>query len=571
MREELQATQMRNVELQAEVTALGADLEACRDELAEALKLVDLQKEDLDRYEKAIASAMPHCPERTDDDQLQLAWARILADRAEPREEPDADGSDSDDPLSDMPAPGSRDDEKDGEKKRPRRRGRRLLDPSKLPLKVIELDPPEVLAVGGAGFRLIGVETSSRIGFRASAYIQVKVVRRKWARIGQGPAVQLATGLSELPLPPVVIADIPECLWPRYMADPSAIANVIVSKYGDILPLNRQQTISKRHGFELPRSTQCDWLRGAYDNLYRIVDAMHADALARAHCIASDATGARVKSDGDCDWWHVFVLVADGDHVIFRHAKEHSSATALSLFKGFGGYLLADATRILDVVYREQSTTEVGCWSHLRRYGWKAIETERDRAYEMLALISQVFAIERACKEMTPAARLEARQARAGPVVKALDDWVDKHRDQVEQPGRMRAAITYYDNQRDALQQFLRDGRLAIHNNESERQLRNLVLGRSAWMYFANETGLKWYTVFRSLIASCLLHGLNPQLYLEQVLRLAPHWPVTRMLELSPLHWKHTLASLDERQKAILTPVWELDSQLVSDEASAAA
>ena len=65
-------------------------------------------------------------------------------------------------------------------------------------------------------------------------------------------------------------------------------------------------------------------------------------------------------------------------------------------------------------------------------------------------------------------------------------------------------------------------------------QLRRLELGRANWTYFANVTGMDWYVVFRSLIASCHLHGLNPQTYLEQVLRLAPHWPQTRVLERGP-------------------------------------
>jgi transposase len=91
----------------------------------------------------------------------------------------------------------------------------------------------------------------------------------------------------------------------------------------------------------------------------------------------------------------------------------------------------------------------------------------------------------------------------------------------------------------------------------SERELRNLVLGRHNWGSFAKETGLQWYTVFRSLIASCALHGLNAQEYMEQLLRLAPHWPITRMLELSPKYWAKTIAGLDEQKRAILVRPWE--------------
>ncbi|MEI8255335.1 MAG: transposase [Deltaproteobacteria bacterium] len=118
------------------------------------------------------------------------------------------------------------------------------------------------------------------------------------------------------------------------------------------------------------------------------------------------------------------------------------------------------------------------------------------------------------------------------------------------------AAFGYASNLQGALRQFLDDGRLPIHNNASEAALRNLVLGRSNWMWFENETGLSWY---RSLIASCALHGINAGTYLEQLLRIAPHWPSTRMLELSPKYWARTLAGLDERHRRIITPPWELD------------
>ena len=84
------------------------------------------------------------------------------------------------------------------------------------------------------------------------------------------------------------------------------------------------------------------------------------------------------------------------------------------------------------------------------------------------------------------------------------------------------------------------------------------------WLYFANETGLKWYTTFRSLIASCLLHQLNPEEYLEQMLRLVPHWPVTRLLELAPKYWRRTVAGLDERHRAIVAGPMVLEGRTVA-------
>jgi len=555
-RQQLDDAGMRVVQFEAEITALEG-------ELAEALKLVELQKADLDRYEKAIAANAPHRPERTVREQIQLGWARVLQALDE---ELDSDASDSTlDALNGMKPPGSSTTDGEGNSK-PRGHGRRPMDLSKLPLKLVKIDPAEVIAAGGAGFRLIGEETSSRVGYRFGGYLHVKLVRRKWARVGVHVVDLSTAGLSERALPPVVIADIPDCLWPRFLADPSAVANVIVSKYGDVLPLNRQETISKRAGFPLKRSTLCNWLGEAHRALYRVVDAMLADARQHAFCIATDATGAPVKGIAGCEPWHVFVFVADSAHIIFRHTKEHNGKEVSKMLEGFHGYLLADASSVYHLAYRTSDITESGCWAHLRRYFWKAVETDSALAYEALALISQLFAIERDCKQMSAAERKKHRGARAGPIVEALDRWVEHHRGEVDPRGRIHAALTYYNNQRLALRQFLVDGRLSIHNNVSERALRNLVLGRLNWLYFQNETGLEWYTVFRSLIASCALHDLNPQRYLEQVLRLAPHWPVTRMLDLAPKFWAGTIERLDDGQRAIIAQPWALDDQLVDHE-----
>jgi transposase len=404
----------------------------------------------------------------------------------------------------------------------------------------------------------VGQEVSSRVAYQHAGYLHVEVIRRKWVRDEPAAVFNEMAGVPTLPLPPVLIGPLPDCVWPRYMADPSAIANIAVSKYGDVLPLHRQETISKREGFAIPRSTQCGWLGGGYKVVYRIVDAMFAEARAEALYIATDATGAPVKSEGGCDSWHVFVFAAENGHIVFRYTEENTSQAISGMLHGYQGYVVADAATVFDILYRE-GMTESGCWYHTRKYVFKALETDPDRAYEAMAIIAKLFRIARECESIPMPERTKERAARAGPVLELFDRWVDANRERVDPKGPLDAAITYYDNQRTALRRFLDDGRLPIHNNTSERQLRNLAMGRHNYLYFANETGLKWYVTYRSLIASCMLHELNPHTYLEQVLRLAPHWPVTRMLELSPKYWTQTLARLDESQRRILTRPWELE------------
>ncbi len=547
-----------------------AEAKELRDQLREALKMVDLQKADLDRLRAEQERHRPNRPERAPSNEMQLAFERVVATFGDtpaandaPAHETGTGGHSA--PPPEPPTKGT--EPKGDAPDKPRHpHGRRRLDLSNLPVETIQLDPDEVRASGGEGFEHIGDEVSERLAFKPAQYIRLRLVRRKFAPIVQEQIpvpVDDDTGAvdSSAPsAPAVLVAPLPGCLLPRVMADPSAIAHVIVSKYDDVLPLHRQERISFRNGFVLPRSTQCGWLSVGYSILYRVVAAMFDEARAQAFCIATDATGAPVRAAGACAKWTIFVFIADRDHVVFRYAAENTSAVVSELLRGFRGNLLADAAPVYDALYRGGDVIEHACWFHCRRYFWRALESERAPAMEALALIGELFKADRGCREIEMPVRTVVRAEATRPVLAMFDKWIESHRSRVDPGGRLDKAIGYYDNQREALHRFLGDGRLRLDNNISESQLRNVVLGINNWTFFANETGLKWYTTFRSLIASCCLHGLNPQDYLEQLLRLGPHWPVTQMLELSPKYWTKTIDGLDAERRALLARPWEMPS-----------
>jgi transposase len=540
---------------QQRTSALETELNALRAQLHEAANLIELQAADLTRYKAEQQRVRPNKPERVPTDQLQLAFEQLLRSYSDvPAAQQLAAASAANDdkpPAADRPSANRK-----PQIKGRHQHGRRQLDLTKLPVERIVLDPDRVVAADGEGFEFVDAEIAQRVAFRPATYIRLEVVRRKWVRQSLANAAAPCGGEGAKDNSPMLIASMPESLWPSYMADPSATAAVIISKYDDSLPLHRQERISARHGFRVPRSTQCGWLGQAYAVLYRIADAMFEEARRKAFCIATDATGVPVRARGDCEHWHIFVFIADKDHIVFRYSAEHTSEAVKGMLGDFKGHLLADAAPVYDVLHRG-GAIEVCCWFHLRRHFWRGLETDPQRALEVLALIAKLFEIERDCRGMSPADHTATRAERSRPVLALIDEWVARNKDTVDPRGPLDQGIGYYENQRAALHRFLDDGRLRLDNSLSEQQLRNAVLGRHNWMFFANETGLKWYTTFRSLIASCALHGIPAHEYLEQVLRLAPHWKSGRMLELSPRYWRATVAALEERQRQILVPPWE--------------
>ncbi|MBI5617964.1 MAG: IS66 family transposase [Gammaproteobacteria bacterium] len=530
-------------------------------------KLAELQKADIERLMRELRKPQPNQPERVHVGTIQLALDRVVEQESVAQAtsqvpvEPEQKAA-----LAAVTAS----DAENAKKKRNSAasragssapHGRRDLKLENLPQEVITLDPEPVLAANGEGYEFISDEVGRRLGYRPASYVCIVIRRGKYRLIERRPA---ATELEpDAPTNEILIAPLPDNILPLSMADASAIGRHIVAKYGDCLPLHRQEAISAREGFRIPRSTQCGWLGGSAQVCARVVDAMLADAKARAFCIATDATSAPVQCAGRNIMWHMFVLLADRDHVIFRATRHHTSEAVQEILAGYHGHLLADAATVFDALYEDGSVIEVACWFHLRRYFWRGIATDRDRAYEALALISRLFEIDRESREVPMPARTKERALRARPVLRLLDAWIERHRGGVDKRGPLAAAIGYYTNQRDALHRFLDDGRLRLDNNLSEQALRHLVVGRHNWTHFANQTGLDWYAIFRSLIASCALHDLNPQRYLEQLLRLAPHWPVNRVLELSPKYWSATMAGLTDEQKTILVPPWEMQSRFI--------
>jgi len=531
--------------LEAELAELRAANTELKAQLAELDALCTLQQGDLARLkvEQQRDQPPPNKPEHMQAGTLQLAFAVVVETLGAPAAN-DAEAesaANSSDPAPPPPPANGRNNGREPKKKRGH--GRRALDTAGLPIVEHVVDPPEVVAAAGEGYVKIGVEHSDRVAHRPASWVVLRVIMTKWAKVDAKPTA-------------IVRADLPPSLWPRAMADASAITEVIFAKYDLSLPLHRQERASPRLGFHLPRSTLCGWLSEAHGYLYRIVDAMMAEACKTAHCIATDATSAPVRQLGRCGSLHVFVFIADQQHVIFQPALKHTSEAISGLLDGFGGKLLSDAASIYGALY-ERGVVAVFCWAHLRRYFWRARETDPVRADEALAILAKLFEVERDTADIPMPARTEERSRRAAPVLAIFDAWIARVRPAAEPRTPLAAALTYYDNQRDGLRRFLDDGRLRIDNNLCEQQLRTLVLGRRNWTFFENPNGARWWCVFRSLIASCALHRLEPSLYIEEVLRLAPHWPLHRMLELSPRYWAHTRTALAPAEREILRRPWE--------------
>ena len=396
------------------------------------------------------------------------------------------------------------------------------------------------------------------------------------------PTIADATALpvSKIPMSKIVTAPMPPMLFQRSLATPSLVAHIASDKWCDGLPLHRQEDRFKRLGLPIDRGTMSRWLEHAGATVgATVVHAMHADAMLHAFCILTDATGVliqplRDEPRGDkprrslqrksCRRGHFFVQIADGDHVFFEYAAKETSAAVGEMFRGFTGYIQADAKSVYDFLYRPPDKnlrlddddadpagcTEVGCWSHARRSIWETAVTTKDPiAREGLARIARIFALDRTWKGKPPEHIKAMRELHLRPHVDAYFAFVEAEYEKVKhQRGMLRSALGYSVRQRGALTRFFDDGRLKLTNNDSERELRRVATGRKAWMFIGSDDHAQAAGNLLTLVASARLHKLDPEVYLRDLFRVLPHWPNGRFLELCPRDWAATRARLDPAQ-----------------------
>jgi transposase len=420
--------------------------------------------------------------------------------------------------------------------------GRKPL-PAHLPRVRIELVPLDVQQDGLDQYERIGAEVSEVVERRPASTVVVELIRPKYVRKDRervGPTRVLIAEPAELPIP-------------RGRAGPGLLADTIVRRWQDHQPLHRLEGIYARDGLGLNRSTLCGWHEQLATLVRPVADAMLADAL-RQPLLCTDATGVLVQARDRCRTGHFWVLVAPERHVLFRYSRRHDSAAVDALLAGYQGYLVADAHSVYDHLFVDGRVTEVACWAHARRYFFKTLGSEPERAREALALIGELFRIEREIATAPRAHREAVRQAQSRRVVDAFFAWCAERAADALPETPLAAALTYATNQREALARFLADGRLPLHNNRSELELRRQVVGRKNWLFVGSDDAATVNTTFVSLLASCALHRLEPWTYLRDILCLLPGWPQRRVLDLAPAYWAQTSEQQDTQERLAANP-----------------
>jgi transposase len=289
----------------------------------------------------------------------------------------------------------------------------------------------------------------------------------------------------------LAVAPLPASPIEQGMAAPGLLAHVLVSKFADHLPLNRQEAMLRRAGIELPRSTLCDWVLGAaeclrplYEHLIGCVragDILHSDDTP----VPLREKGATVKARA-WGWVNPQLRLAAYEFTVSR-AGIHPQ----SFLTGWEGYLIADAYAGYDRLFANPNLREVGCWAHARRKFFDVAKTQKapGLAHEAVARIAMFYHLDNAWKALPPDERRRRRQEEIGPLLTDFRLWMETHLPGLLPQSPLAKAMGYAANHWAALTRFLDDGRLPLDNNAAERALRPIAVGRKNWLFAGSVRG----------------------------------------------------------------------------------
>lgn len=339
----------------------------------------------------------------------------------------------------------------------------------------------------------------------------------------------------------VITAELPADVQiiDRVRAGTGLLADIIVKKFCDHLPLNRQEQIFKRSGIELSRSTMCDWLGYCADALKPIVKQMEKDILA-SFVINADETHLDIQTPEGMKIGRLWGYLGDKKEVVFRATMTRGGEHPKEFLKDFSSYLQADAYSGYNEFIEINSAIRLGCWAHVRRKFFDAKSLDPPRCKEILGLISELFAIERHAKEkeLFPEPHLEIRNQRARPTLAKLARLFRLTQQETLPKSPLNLAANYALNQWTALTRYLDDHRLRLDNNPIEQQIRPIAVGRHNWLFAGSKNGADRAAIFFSLINSCKLQNINPWQYLNDVLKRLQTHPQSRISEITPRGWK---------------------------------
>lgn len=318
---------------------------------------------------------------------------------------------------------------------------------------------------------------------------------------------------------------------------PSVYAHIATAKYNDHMPLNRLEGIFARHGMKIPKQTMWDMLKRLDQLVAQPVLKQMRSEMLEEPILHADETPVSARIEGQKvskkAWIWGWRNEPGGERppkaLIEFHLGRGKQVPA-DFLGDWGETLLTDGFASYNPICEVNGITRAGCWAHARRYFLEALKSGAKAAAPILGMVNRLFALERGVRKRAERRKLDheamiklrgiVRLRSAKPLVlKMLKQAEELQLQRTTLPkSKLGKAVGYLVNQQVPLGTFLSDARVPIHNNDEERDLRHIVVGRNNWMIFASQLGGEVASRLYSIVLSCRQNKVNPEAYFESAL-----------------------------------------------------
>ena len=405
----------------------------------------------------------------------------------------------------------------------------RLPLPDHLPVEEIVIEPEE----DTTDMKCIGKEVTDQLELIPAKLFIKRYIRPKYIKAEDVESLSFKGVIADLPVFPIE----------KGIAGPGLLAQIMIDKFVDHLPIYRQIERFKRENIKIPSSTINGWQEAICNLLEPLYDTLKHQVLSQGY-LQVDETPIQVldknkkgKTHRGYHWVYYSPLEKT---VLFDYRNGRSREGPSILLKNFVGYLQADGYSVYDSFGERKSITLLNCMAHARRGFEKALDYDKLRAEYAMGMFQELYDIEREAKQhnFTPEQRHALRLDKALPVLNELGKWMAETYKTVLPKSPIGKAIAYCIPRWDNLMNYLKDGSLEIDNNLAENAIRPIALGRKNYLFAGSSRGAERAAMFYSFFGTCKKNDVNPFVWLKKVLEVIPEHKVNRLTELLPQNLK---------------------------------
>jgi transposase len=325
----------------------------------------------------------------------------------------------------------------------------------------------------------------------------------------------------------------------------ATVAQVLVSKYADHLPLYRQAQIYARQGIDLDRSTLADWVGHAAWHLRPLHERLLFKLRQRSKLFADETTMPVLDPGRGCTKTGQLWAYAADDRpwggsdppgVAYIYAPDRKAERPIAHLEGFNGILQVDGYAGYRKLAERGDIQLAFCWAHMRRNFYElATPGPAPIASEALTHIAEFYAIEKDIRCRSAEERRIIRQQKSRPLADTFEQWLRAKLGLISQKGKLAEAIRYALSRWEGLTRFIDDGRIELDNNTVERSIRPIALNRKNALFAGSDGGAEHWATIASLIETCKLNDIDPLAYLTDVLaRIVDGHPNSEIDQLLP-------------------------------------